>query len=159
MPQLNTYVQQRLGKWAIWVHWGSSGKPSHVVSWYEKIVMAPNIQGRGADTGPCPVDEAEAYETHLCIASLPPYLRDTVREEYTRAGTTEMKARQLGIAPRTYFERLEVAYCKLLGYLNDQAAGIDLPTPQADPKRVKKGTVKKCLTSPHSFRTFAGTMA
>ena len=159
MPQLNTYVQKRVAKWAIWVHWGSSGKPGHVVSWYEKVVMAPNIQGRGRENEQCPVDEAEAYETHQCIAALPPYLRDTIREEYTRAGTVDMKAKQLGIERRTYYDRLDLAYSKLLGYLNDQAAGVALPIPEADPKRAKKRNAKKGLTLPHTFHTFHASMA
>jgi hypothetical protein len=159
MPQLNTYVQQRLGKWAIWIHWGSSGKPAHVVSWYEKVVMAPNVQGRGHENEYCPVNEVEALDTHKCIASLPPYLRDTIREEYTRAGTVDMKARQLGIQRRTYYDRLDLAYTKLLDYMNCTAANIPLPIPEPDPKRVKKANGKKGLTLPHSSYTFHATVA
>lgn len=159
MPQLHTYVEQRLAKWAVWCYWGSSGSPQRVVSWYEKMIMAPNVQGRGGNSQPCPVDEVEAYETHKAVGALAPYLRDTVVEEWTKAGTAEHKARQLGIAVRTYYDRLTSANIKLLGYLNDIAAGIDLPEAEASPKRAKKRQFQKDLTIPQGFRTFRCMLA
>lgn len=159
MAQLHTYVQKRLAAWALWRLWGSSGKPPHVVSWYEKVVMAPNVQGRGNDHEQCPVNEGEAYEMHQCINALAPYLRDTIVTEWTRAGTADMKAKWLGVSKSTYFERQTVAEGKLLGYLNDQAAGVPLPQPLANPKRAKMRNGKKSLTLPDCFRTFHATMA
>lgn len=159
MPQIHTYVEARLAKWAIWCHWGSSGKPQKVVSWYEKVVMAPNVQGRGGDSQPCPVDEAEAHETHRAIGALAPYLRATIVEHWMVSGTAEMKARRLGICRDQFYERLNVANHKLLGYLNDLAAGVPLPAAEANPKRAKKRYSKKPLTLPDTFRTFAGRLA
>lgn len=159
MPQLNTYVKQRLNDWSIWLYWGNSGKPQRVVSWYEKVVMAPNVQGRGGDNSVCPVNEEDAYETHRAVSALVPYLRDTVVEFYTKAGTADHKARQLGIGRQHLYDRLNTAENKILGYLNDLAAGVALPAPEADPKRAKKGNGKKLLLLPDSFRTFPATMA
>lgn len=130
-----------------------------MVSWYEKVVMAPNVQGRGGDTGPCPVDEAEAYQTHQCISALAPYLRDTVVMEWTRAGTCEMKAKWLGVGKSAYFERLSVAETKLLDYMRAVEIGEELPKAIADPARAKKRHDKKVFTLPDNNRTFAGTMA
>lgn len=157
--QLNTYVKQRLAEWAVWLYWGNSGKPARVVSWYEKVVMAPNVQGRGTDSGVCPVSESAAYETHKAVSALAPYLRDTIVEFYTKAGTADHKARQLGIGRQQLYDRLNTAENKVLGYLNDLAAGVALPTPEADPKRAKKRHGKKSLRLPDSFRTFHATMA
>lgn len=159
MPQLNTYVTERVRKWAAWCHWGSRGAPSRVVSWYEKIVMAPNVQGRGGDPQPCPVDEAEALETNRAIGVLPEELRDTLVEFWLFAGTAEMKAKRLRIAKRTLYDRLGLAYHQLLGHFNDQAAGIPLPAPQVSHGNVKKCHGKKSLTLPHTFRTFPARLA
>lgn len=159
MPQLNTYVKQRLADWAVWLYWGNSGKPQRVVSWYEKVVMAPNVQGRGADNAVCPVSEIDAYETHKAISALAPYLRDTIIEYWTKAGTADHKARELGISRDQLYARLQTAENKLLGYLNDLSAGIPLPPPETDPKRAKKRHGKKSLHLPDSFRTFHATMA
>jgi hypothetical protein len=138
MPQLNTYVQNRLIKWAAWRLWGDSGKPPRVVSWYEKVVMAPNVQGRGGSgNDKCPVDEVEAYETDRCVSALSPYLRETVIECYTRSGTAEHKAKQLGISRDTFYERLRTAENKLLGYMGDVACGTALPMPQPNHKLAK----------------------
>jgi len=159
MPQVNTYVQVRLVKWAAWRLWGDGGKPARVVSWYEKVVMAPNVQGRGGGNDRCPVDEVEAYETDKCVSALSTYLRDTVIECYTRAGTAEHKAKQLGISRDTFCERLRTAETKLLAYMGDVACGIDLPMPQPNHKLAKSRPNKKSLTTPDSFRTFRGMMA
>ena len=121
--------------------------------------MAPNVQGRGTDHEQCPVDEAEAYETHQCVNALAPYLRDTVVMEWTRAGTCDMKAKWLGIGKSAYFERLTVAETKLLDYMQTVELGEELPKPMADPKRVKKRHDKIVLTLPDNNRTFAATMA
>lgn len=158
MPQLHTYVEQRLGKWAIWLHWGSSGKPAGVVSWYEKIVMAPNVQGRGGDTRPCPVDEAEAYQTNLAVGALADHLRQSIAVHWLKSGTGDMKARMLGISRDQFYARVATANGKLLGYFNDQAAGIPLPPPEPCHGNVKRRE-KKGLHLPDSFRTFPARLA
>lgn len=159
MPQLHTYVEHRLAAWAIWVYWGSSGRPQRVVSWYDKVVMAPNVQGRGDDSRPCPVNEAEAYETELAVRVLPEHLRDTVVECWLKSGTADYKARALRISRKQYYERLNVAEGKLLGYFNDQAAGIPLPEPEISHGHAKVRPIKNVLTLRDSFRTLAAKLA
>lgn len=159
MPQLNTYVDQRLAKWAVWCHWGSRGAPSRVVSWYEKIVLAPNVQGRGGDRQPCPVDEAEALETNRVVGVLPEHLRDTIIEKWLFAGTAEMKAKRLRVCRDTYHARIALANAKILGYLNDLAVDIPLPAPEVSHKRAKIRPDKKRLLLSDSFRTFPARLA
>jgi len=155
MPQLHTYIEARLGRWSIWYHWGSRPGPRGVVSWYETIVMAPNVQGRGGDAGVCPVDEQEAGETHRVVMALPEDLRGVVFEAYLKGGTVQQKASALRCCPKTYYNRLDRAHTAALGYCNDIAAGIDLPVskPMTVPLQTKR------LTRLHSFRTFAGKLA
>lgn len=159
MPQIQTYVEKRLACWAIWARWGGHVGPKRVVSWYEKAIMAPNVQGRGGDTRPCPVNEAEAYETHRAVGVLAEHLRDTVIECWLWSGTADMKAKRLGISRQHFYERLAVANHKVLGYLQDIAADIPLPAPEVSHKRAKIRRDKKCLTLPDSFRTFRATLA
>jgi len=159
MPQLNTYVEMRVAAWALWVKWGSSGKPSGLVSWFESVVMAPNVQGRGGDHQACPVDEALAYEINRCMMVLPEHLRDTVKEHWLYAGTVEMKAQRLRISRDQFYERLNVAYNKILGYLNDLAAGVALPAPEISHGLVKKRRARKPLTLSDTLRTFRGRLA
>lgn len=159
MPQLHTYIEKRLACWAIWLHWGSSGKPAGVVSWYEKVVMAPNVQGRGGDTRPCPVDEAEAYQTNLAVGALAAHLRESIVVHWCKAGTGEMKARMLGISRDQFYARIAQANIKLLGYLQDIEAGIPLPLPEPVHGNVKKRHDKKRLHLSDSFRTFRARLA
>lgn len=159
MPMIQTYVEKRLACWAVWCHWGSRGAPAGVVSWYEKIVMAPNVQGRGGDPQPCPVDEAEALEINRIIGVLPEHLRDAVIEQWHFSGTGEMKAKRLHISKRAFYDRLALANHKILGYLNDLAADIPLPAPESSHGHARIRRDKNNLTLPHSFRTFPARLA
>lgn len=158
MPQLHTYVEHRLACWVIWLHWGSSGKPAGVVSWYDKMVMAPNVQGRGGDTQPCPVDEADAYDTNLAVGALADHLRAAIVAHWRWAGTAEMKARDLGISRDQFYTRIATANGKILGYLQDIEAGIALPKPEPVHGNVKQRR-KKPLHLPDTFRTFRARLA
>lgn len=155
MAQLHTYVESRLGRWRLWYHWGSRPGPRPVVSWYETIVLAPNVQGRGGDQSACPVDEQEAAATNAAVIALPEKYRAVVFENYLKGGTIDQQAKALGICRKTHYNRLEFAYTLLLGYFNDMEAGVALP--QQPRPQVPAAT--KSLTALHSFRKFAGKLA
>lgn len=132
--QLTTYVEARLGRWSRWYRWGSDPTPRRTVSWYHKIVTEPNVEQIGRPDTACPVDIDEAEDTHKAVMALEPQLRDTVFEAYLRGGTVEQKCRVLGLRSRqSYYNRLASAYQELLGYLNDQAAGVPLPAAKPRP--------------------------
>jgi hypothetical protein len=156
MPQLHTYVEARLGRWSRWYHWGIRPGPRPVVSWYEVIVLAPNVQGRGSDqSAVCPVDEQEAIATHKAVVALPDKYRAIVFEAYLKGGTVDQQARALHCCKQTYYNRLTFAYALLLGYFNDLDAGVELPAqPRPDvPVETKR------LTKLDGFRKFAGKLA
>lgn len=159
MAQLTTYIDKRLNDWSEWLTWGAGVGPQRVVSWYEKVVMAPNVQGRGGDSQPCPVNEGDAYQVHLAIGALAEHLRDTIWECYRYSGTADMKAKRLGISRDQYYARLALSKNKLLGYLQDIEAGIPLPAPEVSHKNAKIRRNKKTLTLSDTFRTFPATVA
>lgn len=155
MVQLHTYVEARLGRWRLWYHWGARPGPRRVVSWYEVIVLAPNVQGRGGDQSACPVDEQEAAATHKAVMALPEKYRLTVFEAYLKGGTVAQQAAALSCCVKTYYNRLAFSYTLLLDYFNCIEAGVDLPLP--DRPEVPVST--KSLTALHTFRKFAGKLA
>lgn len=155
MAQLHTYVEARLGRWRLWYHWGSRPGPRPVVSWYETIVLAPNVQGRGGDQSACPVDEQEADATNAAVIALPEKYRLAVFEAYLEGGTVEQQAKSLRCSKQTYYNRLEFAYTLLLSYFNDIEAGVRLPM---QPKPVIPVETKR-LTKLDGFRKFAGKLA
>lgn len=156
MPQLHTYVEARLGRWSRWYHWGSRPGPRPVVSWYEQMVMAPNVQGRGPQgSSECPVDEHEASETDQAVRALPEDLRGVVFELYLKGGTVEQKARALGVSRPNFYYRLERAYIRLLGLFNDQAAGIALPQPNRPEIPVNNKRLTRLDRKPYISGTLA----
>ena len=159
MPQLTTYIDKRLSDWSEWLTWGAGVGPQRVVSWYEKVVMAPNVQGRGGDSQPCPVNESDAYQMHLAIAALSEHLRHTIWECYRWSGTAEMKARRLRISRDQYYARLALSKHKLLGYLNDIEAGLPLPAPEPCHKNVKRRVNNKPLTLSDTIAYISATVA
>jgi hypothetical protein len=79
--------------------------------------------------------DSAAGEMDQCVCALTPDKKLAVMLEFTRTGTQQQKAQQCSCCLRTYQYRLEAAYRELLGFLNDQAAGIELPSYEPEPKK------------------------
>jgi hypothetical protein len=71
-----------------------------------------------------PLNDIECCETDKAICGLPKLLIDTVVEYYTRVGTADMTAKRLGVSKKTLFLRIDQAHQRIMGNLNDIAAGI-----------------------------------
>ena len=126
--QLHTYVETRLARWRTWLNAGSRPGPRRVKSWWGPSLLDPHIGQSGRVVGP-KVDPTEAEETDRAVRALPYELRKAVLEVWTRGGTLTQKANALHCDRRTLYRRLERANTTLLGYFNDQAAGLALPAP------------------------------
>lgn len=125
--QLHTYVEARLGRWAVWYRWGARPGPRPVRSWFGAI-LDHNVEQIGGVSTSCPVDINEALETNRAVMALSGELREAVFEGYLKGGSVEQKCRALGLRSRqSYYDRLNRAYGLVLGYLNDLAAGVPLP--------------------------------
>lgn len=73
-----------------------------------------------------PFDDLECCDTDKAVCALPPPLKETVIEYYTRVGTAETTARRLGVSKMTLFRRIDQAHIQIMGSLNDLSAGIRL---------------------------------
>lgn len=117
---LDTYVMNRLHQWADWRARrldGGLGYPKK-----SAFVINP---GGGFWT---PEMDSQCIEVDQAICVLEPERKDVIMKCYTQTGTKEQKAKRCGCCIRTYDLRLEMAHRELLGYLNDIACGIPLPT-------------------------------
>jgi hypothetical protein len=120
-----TYVNDRLNEWALWragarICTGGC-TTSNAYSWI-------GAGGRGDNAPPplsyLPLDELACAETDRCVCALEPLLRQVVEEYYLRLGTKEMVARRCNCHVATVFRRIDAAHNKLLGFMNDLAAGL-----------------------------------
>lgn len=144
--QLHTYVEARLNRWSIWFHSGSRPGPRKVISWWGPMVLDRNVAQHRTSVI---VDPTEAQETDRAVHALAAELRAAVIEVYTRGGTMEQKARALRCCRDTVYVRLQRANVKLLGYFNDQAAGVQLPV---------RDELQKDLTSSYKIPNIAATV-
>jgi hypothetical protein len=122
-----TYVNARLNEWAMWKAGArvctGGAVTSNAYTWI-------GAGGRGDNAPPplsyVPLDELACSETDRCVCALQPILRQVVEELYCRAGTTEMVCQRCNCVRDTLYRRLDEAHRKILGWLNDIAAGIDV---------------------------------
>lgn len=122
--QLNTYVDERLVRWAAWYHATPRPGPKPVRS-----QMAGILAKAGDGDGRLTVrfDAAEGDLTDRCVYRLCNSHHDlylAVVESYLKGGTIEQKIKALHVERRTFYYRLERARAVLLGYFNDIEAGI-----------------------------------
>ena len=134
--QLHTYVEARLNRWRVWYHLGRRPGPERVISSWGPCILDRNVGQHGKASAK--VDPGESLETDRAVDALVFELRAAVHEVYLKGGTMEQHARALGCHRDTVYDRLARANCKLLGYLNDMAAGIPLP--------LRDRSLKKSLT-------------
>lgn len=109
-----TYIDGRLQEWAMWKA-GSGGRGYDLSS------------GNGGGEGPIsyiPVDDLRCAEVDWCVCALNPILRKAIEETYLRCGTTEQAAAKCNCSRMTLWRRVDDAHVKLLGFLNDLAAGV-----------------------------------
>jgi DNA-directed RNA polymerase specialized sigma24 family protein len=126
--QLHTYVESRLNRWSIWYLSGRRPGPDRVASWWGPMVLDRNVKSELRAQPK--VDPTETMETDRAVDALVFELRAAVHEVYLKGGTMEQKARALHCCRMTLHRRIERANITLLGYFNDQAAGVDLPMPE-----------------------------
>jgi DNA-directed RNA polymerase specialized sigma24 family protein len=118
------YVMSRLGRWAVWCKWnqGPTG-PKRVQSQLANV--RTEVQST-ASMETCPVSEAEAHETDQCVKALGAELKQAIMQSYLHGGTAEAKAARLGCCRKTYYNRLDAAYVRLLDLFTSVAAGLPI---------------------------------
>lgn len=149
MIQLHTYVESRLQRWAAWNRETVKFGPQRVRSWWGPMVLDRNV-GRQGVPNAVKYDPTECQQTDQAVYALEHKLREVIVEHWLRGGTVEQSMKRLNCGKQTYYNRLARANHELLGYLNDQAAGIPLPRPYVPET--------KRLTNVDGFRTFSATV-
>lgn len=143
---LQTYVAQRLARWAVWCLWREnlltrSPKPMPLRSWWGGMMrdrVHDSDESLRSALKPCPVDVLEAAETDLCVQALVAidekrgvkYAHVIVLCYLSRMSKHERAAAM--VPPgcvQTYYNRLSRAHDELLGLMNDAGAGLPLPIP------------------------------
>jgi hypothetical protein len=127
-------VMERLNRWTVYMHWlsrggGSLPGPAYVRSWWVKLVLEDNVQGRGRlarNDPPCPVNALESGKTTLCVRALPTDLREVIIQAFLEGGTVQQQAHAVGCSIGSYYRKKEDAYCLLFGLFNDVEMGVPL---------------------------------
>jgi len=116
---LNTFVVAKLCHWANW----RAKKEQNGLGFPSKSSFAKSA----GSTFWTPEMNSAAYEIDRCVSALTSDYREVIIRNYTESGTQEQKADRCRCHVRTYQNRLGMAHNYILGYLNDLAAGIDIP--------------------------------
>jgi transposase-like protein len=122
------YINVRLGEWARWsvsdARYLRTTLGAHSC-WPQMLGEAASTESKRGEVSFVPLNDIECCETDKAICALPATLKEAVVVYYKRTGTTSIQiAKRLGVSERTLFDRISQAHQRLLGILNDIAAGI-----------------------------------
>lgn len=117
------YVHQRLNLWGDWV---ARGRNEGRNGYPRQTSFARLMPSSGASPW-SPLLDVEAEEIDQCVRRLDVTRRDLVTRYYTRTITSAQLSREMGCCEKTLFNRMSIAHNEILGWLNDLAAGIELP--------------------------------
>lgn len=115
------YINTRLNIWAEWHR-----KRQDSGGGFPKECCYTRLQARGADGFQLTLDE-KAWEMHRAVHSLDEILRQAIFAFYTGKGTIDQRARDCDCSFKTLYRRIDQAHVQLLGWLNDEAAGVQHP--------------------------------
>lgn len=117
---LDTYVLTQLDLWAAW----KARRADNGLGFPKKCNFTREVSG-GFWT---PDMDNACINVDKAVCALLPERRDAIMKSYTVRATIEQKARMCGVTPKTYNLRLGFAFRDILGFLNDLACGIPLPS-------------------------------
>ena len=121
------YINARLNAWAEWhARRGDSGLG------FPRECSYTRLQARSGSGFKAEVDDA-AWETHRGVNALIIERRAAVFSFYVRRGLVIQKARDCGCSVATLYRRIDAAHQDLLGWLNDEAAGLHQVTYSSGP--------------------------
>ena len=116
------YINDQLNRWADWLGTGRAR-----LGYPRCAAFVAAMGGGGGQRITLPDDEAMAICT--AVAALEPRLHDTVDCYYRtmKNCTAAQIARQLGCSRDTVYARIDMAHNRIMGSLNDLAAGLPVP--------------------------------
>lgn len=126
------YINHRYNTWASWCIRGRDNGLG-----YPKACNFTRLTP-GSGTGFQPTMNEDAWEVEQCVARLEPAEQHLVKLFYlTPSVNVAQVARELHCARDTVYARLHTVHNKTLGWLNDLAAGVNLP-PVREIRRVEQ---------------------
>ena len=144
------YINKRLNDWARW-RLSDRATIRHMLGakscWPQ--MLQDDAEGKMERHGTIvPINDLECCEMDKAVLALPAELQFILEEFYYRTNTTEGVAKRCGISRATLHRRIDQAHQRLLGLLNDQAAGIRIAPGQTLPeKKVLQPVRQTCINS------------
>jgi hypothetical protein len=122
----DSYVISRLNAWAEWsIRRQDSGLG------YPKSVSFTNQMPKGGFGAITPDIAEECFEVERCVMALAYVNRDlytVIDLSYRRTLTCDQRCKEAGCVKSTFYLKLGRAHQMVLGYLNDIAAGMEIPS-------------------------------
>jgi hypothetical protein len=112
------YINVRCNQWAEWHRRRVDSGLG-----FPKECCYTRLQGRGPDGWQLTIDES-AWEIHRAVHSLDDCLRMAVTVFYLGRGTIEQRARDCRCSFKTLYRRIDQAHVEIMGWLNDESAGV-----------------------------------
>lgn len=133
----DSYVVFRLNQWAQWVSRRDDGGIG-----YPKSVPYINLMPRDGFSSSTPEISEECLEVEKCVMAVRAVnqeLHTVLLLAYVQVNiTVEQKLKRLGCCEKTYYNKIGRCNQMVLGFLNDLAAGMQLPQPEVNFVKVKK---------------------
>lgn len=130
---VNTYIDYRLSRWAIWV----LRSVDHGIGFPKQVSYISMMPRTGQSTN-SPEFEQDAYDIDRCVLAVKvvnKQLHQVLDLAYLRYMTEEQKLKAANCCKKTFYNRLNRAQQLVLGYLNDIHAGCAIPEPSINSNR------------------------
>lgn len=117
------YIDMRLQRWAEWSCRREDNGTGYAMSVLNKMVVGSEVWAETAyDSRPLiDVGDCEAMDTEHAVQSLRPELKRVVMECYLQRGTSEQKARALGMCKKSMYLKLDLAHIQVMNALQENA--------------------------------------
>lgn len=133
----DSYIVRRLVQWS---EWAARRQDSGLG--YPKQVPYTNLMPRTESSDHLPEFADECFEMDKCVTALQTVDDHTYAVIMLHYGqmsmTLDQRLAKLGCCKQTYYNKIDKGHNLILGWLNDLAAGLQLPVPKIDLKKVKK---------------------
>lgn len=117
------YIDMRLQRWAEWSCRREDNGTGYAMSVLNRMVVISDARSDPQyDSKPLiDVSDCEAMDTERSVQTLRHELKRVVIEVYMQPGTTDQKARRLGMCKQTMYNKLDCAHLQVMNALQDNA--------------------------------------
>lgn len=117
------YIDMRLQRWAEWSCRREDNGTGYAMSVLNRMVVGSDVWAESSfDSRPLvDVADCEAMDTERAVQTLRHEIKRVVIEVYMQRGTSEQKARNLGMCKKTMYLKLDCAHVQVMSALQDNA--------------------------------------